>query len=110
MLDLELSEQEQIDHVRVVPQIEPEDELKLEHEFGEDQTLRALRTNEPAASHLVYTCLLLGVHASSVHGDIAVAETFILVIEDISISLKFIENVKNTSLKDYLDEDAIYEL
>jgi hypothetical protein len=38
------------------------------------------------------------------------AETFVPVIDDIRISMNFIEYVKNASLKDYLDEDAIYQI
>jgi len=38
------------------------------------------------------------------------AETFVPVIDDISISMKFIEHVKNASLADYLNEDAIYQI
>jgi len=34
-------------------------------------------------------------------------ELFFPVMEDISISLKFIESIKNASLGDYLDEDAV---
>ena len=40
----------------------------------------------------------------------AEAGTFVPVIEDISISLKFIEHIKNASLEDYLDKEAIYRL
>jgi hypothetical protein len=39
-----------------------------------------------------------------------VAGTFNPAIADISISLKFIECVQNTSLEDYLDEDSIYRI
>jgi hypothetical protein len=39
-----------------------------------------------------------------------VAGTFNPAIADISISLKFIECVKNASLEDYLNEDAIYRI
>jgi hypothetical protein len=42
--------------------------------------------------------------------SVSAAPPFVPVIDDISISLKFIEHVKNSSLKDYLDQDTIDQL
>jgi hypothetical protein len=39
-----------------------------------------------------------------------VPETFFLVIDNISISMKFIEYVKKALLEDHLDKDAIYRI
>jgi hypothetical protein len=49
-------------------------------------------------------------HVSPMHENGAAAPPFVPVIDDISISLKFIEHVKNSSLEDYLDQDAIDRL
>jgi hypothetical protein len=51
--------------------------------------------------------------ASSIHKDGAsgnIAGTYVPVIDDISISLKFIEQIKNVFLGNYLDEDTIYQI
>jgi hypothetical protein len=91
------------------PRIEPEDEPEDEHELDkvpdvgsiEDQRANSL----PSSPHLAPVG-----HALPVPKNTAEVGTFVPVIDNINISLKFIEHVKNASLEEYLDKEAIYQL
>jgi hypothetical protein len=87
------------------PRIEPEDEPEDEGELDEVPDVGSMedqRANSPPPSPRLPPVVPENVTAE--------AGTFVPVIEDISISLKFIEHVKNASLEDYLDKEAIYRL
>jgi hypothetical protein len=91
------------------PQVEPEDEPEPEHERDEAPDAGSIEDQRfgspPPSPHLPPIR-----DVSPGHGNGATALPFVPVIDDISISLKFIEHVKNSSLRDYLDQDAIDRL
>jgi hypothetical protein len=107
MPDFELSGQEQRNSQP--PQVEPEDESESEHGLDEGPDSGSIEdqraSSPPPSPHLPPTR-----HVSPIHENGAAAVPFIPVIDDINISLKFIEHVKNSSLEDYLDQDAIDQL
>ena len=87
------------------PQIESEDEPEDERELDEVPDVGSME--DQRANSLPPSPHLPPVVPENVTAE---AGTFVPVIEDISISLKFIEHVKNASLEDYLDKEAIYRL
>ena len=101
MPEFDLPGQEQ----RIVhpPQV---DEPETEHEPDEGPDAGSIEDQRrPPSPHLPPIR-----HVSPMHENGAAAPPFVPVIDDISISMKFIEHVKNSSLEDYLDQDAIDRL
>jgi hypothetical protein len=101
--EFDLSGQEQRNDLPQVDEPEPEHEP---HEGPDAGSIEDQRVSSPPPSpHLPPIR-----QVSPIRENGAAAPPFVPVIDDISISLKFIEHVKNSSLKDYLDQDTIDRL
>jgi hypothetical protein len=96
-----------------LPPDEPDDEPEHDdvHERPDAGSLEDQRAGSRSPSPDLP--LALDQYLSPVHENMAggnAAKNFVPVINNINISMKFIEYVKNALLEDYLDEDEIYQI